>query len=109
MVTTTKMAYAFDSSYAYAMVSGVMSHDDKTLDEPLRYNHLENALFMGLRNAIKSVALQSDVRVRMMDGRPLTALRLMKMMIEYFRVPEENEDMLHANALASVRQPVAAC
>ena len=103
VATNAKMAYGFHSSYAYSMVAGVMSHEDKTLDEPLRYNHLENALSMGLRGAIKTVALQSDVRVRMMDGRPLTALRLMKMMIEYFRVPEENEDMLHANALASVR------
>ena len=103
VATMARMAYGFDSNYAYAMVAGVMSHDEKTLDEPLKYNHLENALFVGLKGAIKTVALNSDVRVRMMDGKPLTALRLMKIMIEYFRVPEENEDMLHANALASVR------
>ena len=103
VATTARMAYGFDSNYAYAMVAGVMSHDERTLDEPLRYNHLENALFVGLKGAIKTVALHSDVRVRMMDGKPLTALRSMKIMIEYFRVPEENEDMLHANALASVR------
>ena len=103
VATTAKMAYGFDSNYAYAMVAGVMSHDERTLDEPLRYNHLENALFVGLKGAITTVALLSDVRVRMMGGRPLTALRLMKTMIEYFRVPEENEDMLHANALASLR------
>ena len=97
------MVYGYDSNYAYAMVAGVMSHDERTLDEPLRYNDLENALFVGLKGAIKTVALMSDVRVRMMDGRALTAMRLMKIMIEYFGVPEENQDMLHANALASVR------
>ena len=99
VATTAKMAYGLDSNYTFTMVSEVMTHEDKLLDKPLRYNHLENALFMGLRGAIKTVALSSDVRVRMMEKRS-EALRLMKMMIEYFCVPEENEDMLHANALS---------
>ena len=83
VATMARMAYGLDSNYAYAMVAGVMSHDERTLDEPLRYNHLEDALFVGLKGAIKTVALHSDVRVRMMDGKPLTSLRLMKIMIEY--------------------------
>ena len=32
VATNAKMAYGFHSSYAYSMVAGVMSHDDKTLD-----------------------------------------------------------------------------
>ena len=65
VATTAKMAYGFDPDYAFTMVSDVMSHEGKVLGKQLRYNHLKNALFMGLRVAIKTVALPSDVRVRM--------------------------------------------
>ena len=95
-----RSAYGFDPDH----VSDVLEHPESRLDTKIVYSHLENALFQGLMGCITTPALTSDVRVRMMQrNQPLCALRLMKIIIGYFRVSEENEETLYANSLAATK------
>ena len=83
-------AYGFDPDHAFKVVSDVLKHPESRLDTKIVHSHLENALFQGLMGCITTPALTS-------------ALRLMKIIIGYFRVSEENEETLYANSLAATK------
>ena len=60
-----KSAYIYDGEYGYSTILRVRDMSESELDRPLKYAALENKLWEGLRNMIKSTNLANKVQGEM--------------------------------------------
>ena len=99
-----KSAYIYDGEYGYSTILRVRDMSESELDRPLKYAALENKLWEGLRNMIKSTSLASKVQGEMFKrtvGREtMSAMRLLSMVVRFYSVSPNREQEVLNEALS---------
>ena len=106
---TAKAAYLYDGDYAYTQVLRVRERSEAMIDMELKYPALENQLFSGLKRAIKSESLSAKVKMEMYktqqvgDGKPMTAMRLLTLIVKHVEIPIAKESQVLYDGLSSTK------
>ncbi|CAE7412348.1 unnamed protein product [Symbiodinium natans] len=106
---TAKAAYLYDGDYAYTQVLKVRERSEAMIDMELKYPALENQLFSGLKRAIKSESLSAKVKMEMYktqqvgDGKPMTAMRLLTLIVKHVEIPIAKESQVLYDGLSSTK------